>query len=1426
MVKVKLNSFSEKTRDFPQYEDERLSEIFERYYKSLQLPSEEHKKFFKIYINGEEIDRELWAYIKPKPDVTVLIALVPQGGDTGRILGQIALTVAIIAVNAVAGPYWAAATAIIGSLAVNQLFPPPALDLGGANKGYNQEESQMYTISNQSNQQKKYGVVPKVYGEHRFFPNVAANPYTSFEVDKKTGELVQYFYAVYDLGFGPMVVNEVKIGDTNIEFFEDAYYRLVDFNKPSVDEGIWDEELTSNLAYYKGDNTTESVNAAINTNQDDPGASFDDYTVIRNADENPNDYDQEITLTFGFAQGLTTFGTNGKRRERSVEFNIQFAEVGTENWQAFNNENYVSDFSAVGDTFEIDEPNIQLFILERDNAFQRYHENWDVLESNSFPYQFRHKYPLNKDGFIFYGDFLYAEDRYGIKKGRKFFYSGDFININDYITYGGNRVGRVKSRTDIGGGGFRYELYSGVPYDLYLFRDFTRWPSSGGFTTYTSYYFDTEDRLPPSRKVLSVQNNTIGSFTVRADKTTPVFATVRFVPNTKSQIKVRVQRLRSYGGYSYRVFDDMTWASIQTRLNTNPIVTSQRHVFLEVKIRATDQLNGTISNLSAICKSVLDVYNDSTGQWEKQVTSNPAWVFADILTGAINKRAIAKTRLDTDSLLEWAAFCDEVPTPPPGIDFKLPRYQANFVSDTAITVSQLIGQITSSCQASMNMINGKYGVLVDKLKTIPVQLFTPRNSWNFSSARTYSNLPDAIRVKFIDPGREWGVYEELVYADGKDESTAVKFEDLDTFACTNFEQAWRFGRYFLVSSILRQENISIDVDFENLVCTRGDFVKLQHDVMKAGGRPARVKSVSGNEITIDDAFITETGINYGYTFRNATSGILSGSMTITSSKTAELDNDIPEVGDLIVWGELEKITIDCLVKSILPNDDMTATVLLIEKADEVYEAESTSTLPIYDPQLVTGIDAETEPPPAVENLVVFDSSYRCGNGDYVYFVQLVWEDAVGAVVDKYEIYVDKGSGYELDGFTSNQTYEYVVDPDFLEIEHNFKVVGVAANGSKLSLADVPFVLDTPLPKTTPPSDVPGLFINILGESLQLDWDLVEDCDINNYLIRYSPNVNASWSSSIPLQVVDKETSLATSQARVGAYFVKAVDWAGNESAVAAQAVTSIPALVNLNIIEETNDFPDLLGEQDRVQAFGEQLILQEVNNGDPALVEYESVGYYYYKDLLDLGEIYTVRLQSLIEAEGFSTSDLMVNWPTLADVDALSSSSVSDWSVETEYRATNNFNTISEWNTMAEIDPISEGIQADFTPWRKFTIGDFTGRIFQFRLKLISNVPNITPRVFDGVIKSDMPDRIENYNDLNTVSGEYVLTYAIPFKGPGTSPNIQITQDDASQGDYYKITNKTLEGFTIKFYDKNDSLVDRQFDVLVKGYGRKQDQVI
>lgn len=1360
-------------------------------------------------LNGHLIPKDKWPLTRITEKDTVLLApRVAGGGGFGNIVKQAVTIVAPYALQAFGGVVFGTPLAIFGTAyLVNKLIPQPTLDLGfGGFGGREIDDSQMYTISSQANEARKYRHVPKVYGTHRVFPSVAATPYVEIETDPTTGKLVQYFTAIYDFGMGPLEVNDIRIGNTPIYDYSDVQYRLVDPNRPVSDEGSWDESLESSFNIYKGDIDQETLSLAINGNQS-AGSPLSEYQILRTCSAEVNGASQEITIDFVCPNGLIAFNTSGAIEARQINLEIHFSKASEDIWRPYNDLTYVSNFRAVGGSTVYDTLSTTLF--------QTFNASGSVYtEISSTTYKL-----FSSSGSIV----VQKRTRgFGLVKGA----------TSAVMTNASAVIGDIIQTPD---GSFRATITNKVAhssgYSTYTFNT----ALTTNVVVYTMEDVKTTNSSIPSTvvvtslvgspngvNVLYIQRLSLSKAQISRADQAQVYATFRFTPREIAQYKIRIVRKSSASSYTFQIRDALSLINLASRFDRLPILTEKRHVFMELRIKATNQLNGSISNLSGTCSSVLDVWNGSA--WELQRTNNPAWVFADLLTGTVNKKALSKSRLHLTSLTEWANYCDEIPPDAPNREFNDPRFECNMVLDFDTTLQSVLNMVTNAAHASLNLVDGKYGVLIDKLRTTPVQIFTPRNSSNFSSTRSYQEVPHALKVKYVDPSANWEVAEEIAYDDGYNINTATIIEEMESFACTSSEQAWRLGRYHLAQTSLRRETIHLTVDFEHLVCTRGDYVQVSQDVMKVGGRPARVKSIAGTVITIDDGIDTLPATTYQYNFRAANGTIYSAqALTVIDSNEFDLAGTMPAVGDLIVIGEVGEIVIDCIVQSITPSDELTAELILVEKADGIYDAENGADIPDYDPHLSQVADTDLAIPGEVDNLAVVDNTYRVVGRQYQYYIELDWDvPAIGAAYESFEVYADAGLGYQLVDVITASDYEYIVDTENLGVEHKFKVLAVSSTGKKLTLGEVGYVTATPEEKSTPPSDVTALYLNITGEVLQIEWPAIPDEDVDRYLIRYSPVIDEVWERSIPLMYVSDNMTMAMTQARTGTYFIKARDFNGNESAAAAKAFTSIPQLFNLNVIDETNDFPALLGNKDAVVSDGTSLMLQELVAGS----QYYAEGYYYYENHLDLGEIYSVRLQSLIEAEGFTFGDLMSNWVTLDTVVAMSNTRSSEWDVETQVRYTNQYNVMSEWADLDSIDPISEGNQDIWNDWRKFTIGDYTGRIFQFRLKLISNAPSVTPRVFEGKIKSDMPDRIDSYNNIVSGVGAYTLTYTIPFKGPGTTPAIQITQDDAEGGDYFKITNKTLNGFDITFYDIGNNIVSRQFDAMVKGYGRLNSYVI
>ena len=77
-------------------------------------------------------------------------------------------------------------------------------------------------------------------------------------------------------------------------------------------------------------------------------------------------------------------------------------------------------------------------------------------------------------------------------------------------------------------------------------------------------------------------------------------------------------------------------------------------------------------------------------------------------------------------------------------------------------------------------------------------------------------------------------------------------------------------------------------------------------------------------------------------------------------------------------------------------------------------------------------------------------------------------------------------------------------------------------------------------------------------------------------------------------------------------------------------------------------------------------------------------------------------------------------------------------------------------------------------------------------------------------------DRVVSETDIVSGTGSKAITFSPSFKA---LQGVGISASNLTSGDYYAITSKSASGFTITFYNSSNSVVNRTFDYVAKGYG-------
>ena len=208
---------------------------------------------------------------------------------------------------------------------------------------------------------------------------------------------------------------------------------------------------------------------------------------------------------------------------------------------------------------------------------------------------------------------------------------------------------------------------------------------------------------------------------------------------------------------SSMVIDEVYLGSIRAIKNSSPVRSEilQKLCVIELKVKATPKLQNIIEKLNFVSQSYLPIYSKSgTGanSWTtKALSSNPASVAVFAMQGAMAQQKLK------DSDIDWMAFeklynwCESH------------NYECNYFLTESISISQLLTNIATCARCEIFRLNGKITVVQDIERDSAVQLFTPRNSKNYTETLLKAEIPDCIASKFVNEESGFAEDEVKVY---------------------------------------------------------------------------------------------------------------------------------------------------------------------------------------------------------------------------------------------------------------------------------------------------------------------------------------------------------------------------------------------------------------------------------------------------------------------------------------------------------------------------------------------------------------------------------------------------------------------------------------------------------------------------------------
>ena len=285
-----------------------------------------------------------------------------------------------------------------------------------------------------------------------------------------------------------------------------------------------------------------------------------------------------------------------------------------------------------------------------------------------------------------------------------------------------------------------------------------------------------------------------------------------------------------------KIHDDAYWTVLRGHTTQRPININYPVVLTAIRIKATDQLNGAISNLTGDYQVYMKNYNQSSKQWEISATR-------DLIPAIRYVLQECSARPQPDSVIDWDNFIET------DAYWKSLGWKYDKVLDSQTSVLNMVQDICAAGLASPTFIDGKWAVIVDKPRDEVVMGITSANSWGWSVDRVTSELPHIIQCDFINQDT-WAsdMMEVEVDASYKEEGRTPIYEKVTFDGVTVPDNIYKQARFHYTDAKTQVRTISMTMWDESLVATRGDLVSLsQPYLIPAGLEAGRIKSVMTNE---------------------------------------------------------------------------------------------------------------------------------------------------------------------------------------------------------------------------------------------------------------------------------------------------------------------------------------------------------------------------------------------------------------------------------------------------------------------------------------------------------------------------------------------------------------------------------------------------
>lgn len=306
---------------------------------------------------------------------------------------------------------------------------------------------------------------------------------------------------------------------------------------------------------------------------------------------------------------------------------------------------------------------------------------------------------------------------------------------------------------------------------------------------------------------------TLGTETISAATNTAQRKSFRYAV-TQARYRVRLTRTDTKDTAA-RAGHDLNWAGLRAYL---PGAQQYGNVtVIAMRMRASNSLSAQASRkINVIATRKLPSWNPTTGWGANVATRSIAWAFADACRADYGgKLADAQVPLAQLYVLDqiWQARGD--------------TFDGRF--DNTLTLWEALTQIARVGRAKPYQQGGAVQIVRDQAQTVPVALFSPRNTVRGSLKIDYlmptAETADAVTVQYFDAAT-WRPADVTAALAGSSQANPVKVQ---LFGCTSRDQAHREGMFMAACNRYRRKPMTLSTEMEGFIPTFCDLVAISSE---------------------------------------------------------------------------------------------------------------------------------------------------------------------------------------------------------------------------------------------------------------------------------------------------------------------------------------------------------------------------------------------------------------------------------------------------------------------------------------------------------------------------------------------------------------------------------------------------------------------